>query len=319
MGKECHPIFVNESGRHWLTALNAYRHLEATHKGTARVWTNSDRLFAWFLRHLPFVREDFAQVRADDYPVRLWTVAVFLFGALPVMRRRGVGRISIGDEFDTSRRAFHQGIAHYEGLYDQSRYFDVALTGYFGKKGWGVTQFSLVRWLSELLVQKTLAERYPDLLRHQVSCHATHLEKDRVLPCGRCEKCRRIVSMLTVLGRDPASCGYTAPQVAACLKRVAEAGIHQEDAGAQQIAYMLNKLGLLYARRDGLPPPKHRPEILKLRFDPDKSPLNSVPHDLQDPALRIFLSHAEGAVERHDRRWIDFDPLNQRTREDNDD
>ncbi|UCG07048.1 MAG: creatininase family protein, partial [Desulfobacterales bacterium] len=28
-GREVHPIFVNESGRHWFTALNAYRHFKA--------------------------------------------------------------------------------------------------------------------------------------------------------------------------------------------------------------------------------------------------------------------------------------------------
>jgi hypothetical protein len=28
MGRDVHPIFVNESGRHWFTALNAYRHFK---------------------------------------------------------------------------------------------------------------------------------------------------------------------------------------------------------------------------------------------------------------------------------------------------
>jgi len=119
-----HPIFINESGKHWLTARNAYRSQLAQHPGTARVWTNSDRLFSWFLRHLPFIRPDFLNVRSDEYPIRLWTVAVFLFGAMPLLRKRGIGRLVIGDEFDTTRRARHQGIPHYDGLYDQSRYFD---------------------------------------------------------------------------------------------------------------------------------------------------------------------------------------------------
>jgi len=30
VGGEVHPIFVNESGRHWFTALNAYRHFQKT-------------------------------------------------------------------------------------------------------------------------------------------------------------------------------------------------------------------------------------------------------------------------------------------------
>lgn len=54
LGYQTHPIFINESGRHWFTALNAYRYFCASYPHTARVWTNSDRIFAWMLRHLPF-------------------------------------------------------------------------------------------------------------------------------------------------------------------------------------------------------------------------------------------------------------------------
>jgi hypothetical protein len=84
-------------------------------------------------------------------------VAVFLFGVLPLLRRRGVARVAIGDEYDTTRRERFEGIPHYDGLYDQSRFFDEALTRFFERKGWGVQQFSLLRPLSELLVERTLA------------------------------------------------------------------------------------------------------------------------------------------------------------------
>jgi len=121
IGGEVHPIFVNESGRHWFTALNAYRYFAQNVPHTSRVWTNSDRVFSWMLRHLPFVRPDFAALRSDEYPIRLWTVAVFLFGALPILQKRGITRLIIGDEFDTTRRTSFKGITHYDGLYDQSR------------------------------------------------------------------------------------------------------------------------------------------------------------------------------------------------------
>ncbi|MGD1969066.1 MAG: creatininase family protein, partial [Desulfobacterales bacterium] len=104
IGREVHPIFVNESGRHWFTALNAYRYFRDNIPNTARVWVNSDRLFSWMLKHMPFIRQDFASVRSDEYPIRLWTVAVFLFGVLPLLRKRGIGRLLIGDEYDTSVR-----------------------------------------------------------------------------------------------------------------------------------------------------------------------------------------------------------------------
>ena len=213
LGYETHPMFVNESGRHWFTALNAYRNFKHNYPETARVWTNSDRLFSWMLRHLPFVKQNFAQMRSDEYPICLWTVAVFLFGVLPLLRKREIGRLIIGDEFDTTVRLSYKGITHYSGLYDQSRYFDNALTRYFFRKGWNVTQFSILRPLSEMLIEKVLAERYPEYQKHQLSCHAAHTRDERVYPCGKCEKCRRIVGMLTALDINPSHCGYTAEQI----------------------------------------------------------------------------------------------------------
>ena len=94
-------------------------------------------------------------------------MAVFLFGVLPVLHKRGIGRLIIGDEFDTSRRVTTQGIRHYDGLYDQSIWFDSALSRYFMRKGWSVSQFSMLRPLSELLIEKILVKRYAHIQEHQ--------------------------------------------------------------------------------------------------------------------------------------------------------
>ena len=310
LGSEVHPVFGNESGRHWFTALNAHRYFKDNIHNTTRVWMNSDRVFAWMLRHLPFVRADFADVRSDDYPIRLWTVAVFLFGALPLLRKRGIGRLLIGDEYDTTHRTNSSGITHYDGLYDQSRYFDHALTRYFLRKNWSVQQFSVLRPLSELLIQKILVERYPELQAQQVSCHAAHQEGDRIKPCGKCEKCRRIVSMLTALGADPSACGYSATQVANCLDDFPKKGIHQEKVGAQHLEWLLTSKKLVKTRKSSQSL-KPRPEVLLLRFDREHSPLNNIPASLRKPLYRIYLEHAERAVIRSGRLWLKLDPFSE--------
>jgi creatinine amidohydrolase/Fe(II)-dependent formamide hydrolase-like protein len=303
IGREVHPIFVNESGRHWFTALNAYRSFKDNIPNTARVWVNSDRLFAWMLQRMPFIRNDFNHIRSDAYPIRLWTVAVFLFGALPLLRKRGIGRLLIGDEFDTSVRRTTQGIPHYDGLFDQSIYFDQALSRYFMRKGWNISQFSILRPLSELLIEKILVERYPDLLRQQTSCHATHKEGERVYPCGHCEKCRRIVAMLKGIGADPAQCGYSPSQIQNCLEKLPRKGVSQEPAGVKQLFFMLAQKGLIDAQELPSKAVSEQPEILKLRFDSKSSPINSIPTDLRKPLFRIFLKHAGGAVLRSGRSW----------------
>jgi len=307
--KEVHPIFINESGRHWFTAVNAFRYFQKNIPNTARVWTNSDRVFSWMLRHMPFIRSDFADVRSDEYPIRLWTVAVFLFGALPLMRKRGIGRLLIGDEFDTTERTTFKGITHYNGLYDQSRYFDNALSRYYLRKGWQISQFSILRQLSEMLIEKVLVGQYPKLQEQQMSCHATHKEGERVKPCGKCEKCRRIVGMLLAVGADPKNCGYTEKQIQACLLDLADKGVHQESAGAQQLLYLLSKNGILELDSSNKKAIKEHPEILQLRFEPERAPINGIPLDLRKPLYNILLKHSNGSVRRTGRRWIGFDLL----------
>jgi creatinine amidohydrolase/Fe(II)-dependent formamide hydrolase-like protein len=307
LGREVHPIFVNESGRHWFTALNAHRYFSGHFPETARVWTNADRLFNWVLRHLPFVRQDFQRIRADDYAIRLWTVAVFLFGALPLLRARKIGRMIIGDEFDTTRRLSRGGITHYDGLFDQSRFFDNALSRYYRKKGWSIEQFSLIRSLSELLIEKILVQRYPDLQRHQVSCHAAHMASGKVHPCGRCEKCRRIVGMLMAFGADPSRCGYSRADVQRCLEELVRKGAHQETAVTEHALSLLGERGVVPGVPASTAPGRRRPEVMKMRIDPERSPIEDVPPDLRGPLFRIFLEHAEGGVRREGRGWVDVD------------
>lgn len=309
LGFEVHSIFGNESGRHWFTAVNAFRHFRRTSPHTGRVWMNSDRLFSWMLRHLPFVRPDFARVRSDEYPIRLWTVAVFLFGLLPLLRRRGIPWLLVGDEYDTTWPGEYKGITHYSGLYDQSRNFDDAMSDYYRRKGWGVAQFSILRPMAELLIMRTLARRYPELQAEQVSCHASHEDGGRMRPCGKCEKCRRIVAMLTAVGGDPARCGYTPEQVAAAIAELPRRTLHQESAGSRHLMWMLARQGVV--NRDDFADgaiQKH-PEILKLRFHPERSPVDGIPAELRVPLYGLLLGEAGGAVRYNGQEWVPFDPV----------
>lgn len=309
MGYDTHPIFVNESGRHWFTALNAYNYFKQHIPNTGRVWTNSDRVFSWMLRRMPFIRQDFSRVRSDEYPVRLWTVAVFIFGVLPLVRKRKIARVLIGDEFDTTQRLSHKGITHYNGLYDQSRYFDNALSRYYLRKGWSISQFSILRSLSELLIEKILVQRYPHLQEHQLSCHAAHKEGDRIHPCGQCEKCRRIVGMLKALDADPTLCGYTPQQIQKALQNISGKGVHQEAAGVHHLMYLLEQKKLIRLTAAEKRKLKSKTEIMKLRFDPERSPIDAIPVELRTFLYRIFSEYADGAVQRSGRQWKEYEPL----------
>jgi hypothetical protein len=238
------------------------------------------------LRRIRFIRPDFQRLRADDYPLRLWTVAVFLFGALPLLRKRGLGHLVVGNEFDTSRYFADAPLPHYDGLFDQSLWFDQALRAYFRENGWGIRVCSILRNLSETLVETVLSRRYPELFAAQVSCHAALIRGERVYPCGRCEKCRRIIAILTAIGGDPGIIGYTPDMCARGLRTLREQGLHSQLPGEfSQVLALLDKN----------PEPQ---EIEDLRIDDETSPLSEIPVLLRKPLMTLLSSYTRGTLRR---------------------
>ena len=94
-------------------------------------------------------------------------------------------------------------------------------------------------------------------------------EGERVRPCGRCEKCRRVVGMLRALAADPANCGYSQEQIDHCLHALATAPVHQEEAGARQLAWMLVARGLIPDEPGPRFPAREHPEVLESRVSFD--------------------------------------------------
>lgn len=304
---EPYPIFINEAGRHWFTAVNSHRYFKKIEPNTEKPWCNSDRVFNWMVKKLPFIKENQGSIKSDMYPIRLWTVAVFLFGVLPIVRKKAIGNVLIGDEYDTTVVGNLSGIKHYNGLFDQSKYFDNILTKYYQKKGWQIRQFSILRSLGELLIMKILIKRYPELQEQQVSCHSAHDVDGRMHPCGNCEKCRRIVGMLEALGENPERCGYTEIQIKNGLEALAKKSIKQLDTDASHLYHILLKKNLLEKNEFTKKFAKERPEIEKLRFDKERSNLEDLPKHIRKPLFSIYQQYANGAVQRQNNQWKDVE------------
>lgn len=303
---EVYPVFINEAGRHWFTAVNSFRHFKEIEPNTKKPWCNSDRVFNWMLKQLPFIRADYASIRADIYPIRLWTVAVFLFGVLPIARKESIRNIIIGDEYDTTVTGNKAGIKHYNGLYDQCKYFDNALTRYYRSKGWQMNQYSILRSLSELLIMKILVKRYPELQKHQVSCHAAHEVDGRMYPCGKCEKCRRIIGMLRALDENPEGCGYSPAQISAGMQALEKQSVKQIGSDASHLYYLLLNKNLITQNEHTRKLAREHTEIVKLRFDQERSNLEDMPKYIRKPLFDILAKYADGSVQRNNHRWVDF-------------
>lgn len=305
-----HPIFINESGRHWFTAINSFKKFSETEPNTAKPWCNSDRLFNFMVRHMPFIKPNFQNIRADIYPIRLWTVAVFVFGVLPIALKRKTKNILVGNEYDSTNRTVYNGITHYNATYDQSHYFDNALTRYYHQKGWNLNQYSILRPLSEMLILKTLVKRYPDLQKEQVSCHASHEKDGRILPCGKCEKCRRIIGMLKTLNEDPKRCGYTDEQIAKGLQALEQKSVKQLGSDAAHLYHLLVSKKLItetdFTRKNA----RSNESILSLRFDQLRSRIADLPKYIRKPLFNMLKEHANGTTILENRKWQSFNDFN---------
>jgi creatinine amidohydrolase/Fe(II)-dependent formamide hydrolase-like protein len=55
---------------------------------------------------------------------------------------------------------------------------------------------------------------------------------------------------------------------------------------------------------------KEQPQIMKLRFDRERSLIKDIPVDLRNGVYKIFLEYAEGSVQLINKKWIEFDLLN---------
>jgi hypothetical protein len=161
--------------------------------------------------------------------------------------------------------------------------------------------------MSELLIMKTLLERYPELQKQQISCHAAHEKEGRMMPCGKCEKCRRIIGMMVALDADPRRCGYTEKQIENGLQQLSEQPIKQLGSDAGHLYYLLLRKGVLTASEHTKKLGRAHPEILKLRFDRARSRIEDVPAPTREPLFRILGSGAAGCVKRDVGGWTPMD------------
>src|SRR5664279_1171578 len=145
--------------------------------------------------------------------------------------------------------------------------------------------------MAEIMIQKVLVKRYPELQAEQVSCHATHIKNHRIYPCGNCEKCRRIIAILTAMDEDPGRCGYTKVQVRNCLASIEKQKINQIGEDANQLFFLLAKQGLISNTKAET---YENSNTMKLRFDSLASPLETIPADIRKSILSILLKYTQG-------------------------
>lgn len=297
VGAEVHSVFVNESGGHWRTALPAYRQFKNNDLNTYRVWTNVDRFYTFMLDHMSIIRKDHRKVWADTYPVRLCIFPVYVFCVLPIFVDRKVGNVLIGSEFDDPRMtSFFAGIKHFFGVFDQTQEFDIKMNEWFSKRIFGMYQWSAVRSISGLIVERILTSRYPDLAAVQRSCHSCRFEGGDILPCGKCSKCQGVLLFLLANGVDPSIMGYSNDDVSKLPSRINEGNLRLDE-DEKNYALFLAKLVSKLIDPDSV-------HIDTIHFDKNTSDLNLIPAQFREGIINILLKYTKDSTILKDKKWV---------------
>lgn len=298
IGAEVHPFYVNESGGHWRAAIPSYKYHKENDPNTQRIWSNVDRFYNFMLDHLHFIRPDHRKVRADTYPIRLCIFPFYVFALLPLFVKKGIGNLLIGSEFDDFRSPpVHQGIPHYFGIYDQHQDFDIKMNKWYSKRISGHSQWSAVRNISGLIVERILVSRYPHLAQNQRSCHSCHINNNEIFPCGSCSKCLGVILFLLANGADPKMMNYSENDTEAFLTRCDFSSLRVDQDEKNHSFFLIKK-------RQEIPEGSYVDHIEKIHMDNNSADIRLIPKQFRKRLLAILESFTSGYCKLENGDWI---------------
>ena len=303
IGCKTYPFYVAESGGHWRTAIPAYRYHKKIDNRTQRVWTNIDRFYVFMLDNLKIIRPEHRKIWADTYPIRLCIFPFYVFLLLPIFVDKKIGNLLIGSEFDDLRSTpEYLGIRHYFGIYDQHQDYDSLMNNWYVKRIPGLVQWSAVRNISGLIVERILVNRYPDLVRYQRSCHSCHFEKDKIVPCGKCSKCMGVLLFLLANNADPKIMNFKDEDINSFSKRISPSNLRLDEDEKNQSFYLIGK-------KNNIPHVKSVDHVEKIHINEKTCDPKFIPEHLRDELFKIIKEYATGFCVLKNDIWKNIDEL----------
>jgi 7-cyano-7-deazaguanine synthase in queuosine biosynthesis len=311
VGAEVYPVFLNESGGHWKTAITAYREFQRQDPNTKKVWHNLDQLFLFLVRNMSILDQDSIEHRSRTKghigvadPINLFSFAYYQFLMLPLAEKHKIGHLCFGNEYDDPTEILEghnkiNGIEYYPNVYDQSPEYMSHLNPLLSKEGLDFGVWSPVGPITGFQVEQILGTRYPSLLPLQRSCHHTHMEGEVSMPCGTCQKCKRIISFAVAQGIDYHRLGYSDSQVAALPGMLAS--LHLDHDEQEHLFFKLRQKG--YDVQG-----KRHDHVEMMHFDGYGTHVNDIPGVFREQLYGILLNETSGAVfmDQH-HQWRPFD------------
>ena len=297
IGCKTYPLYVNESGGHWRTAIPAYRYHKLIDDKTQRVWTNIDRFYVFMLDNLKFIRPDHRKVWADTYPIRLSIFPFYVFILLPIFADKKIGNLLLGSEFDDLRTSpEYLGISHYYGIYDQHQDYDILMNKWSSSRIPGLVQWSAVRNISGLIVERILVKRYPRLAKYQRSCHSCHFENNEIVPCGICSKCMGVLLFLLANKLDPKIMNFKNQHIDNFFENVKPSNLRLDEDEKNQSFYLMGNKEKI----SNIKPIDH---VEKIHINKKTCNPTFIPEHLRLKIMNILNNYTTGKCELKNDKW----------------
>jgi hypothetical protein len=307
LGSTVYPLYVNESGGHWRTALTAYKYHKKSDPNTQRVWTNVDRFYSFMLDHLQFIRPDHRKIWHDAYPIRLCIFPFYVFSLLPIFVEERIGNLLLGSEFDDLRYEIqYNGIQHYFGVYDQHQDYDVRMNQWYDRRIPGLYQWSALRNISGLVDQNILVRRYPALAKLQRSCHSCHIKNGVVYPCGTCSKCLGILLYLLANDLNPTIMKYRRKDIEYFYTNVGASSLKLDKDEKDQSFFLLKRKG-------SVPKVQCVGHVEKIHVHASTCDPNLYPKQFRNGLLEILEEYTTGYCALQNEEWVPTSKWKKRT------
>ena len=307
LGSTVYPLYVNESGGHWRTALTAYKYHKKIEPHTQRMWTNVDRFYSFMLDHLRFIRPDHRKIWHDTYPIRLCIFPFYVFSLLPIFVDERIGNLLLGSEFDDLRYEIrYKGIQHYFGIYDQHQDYDIRMNQWYERRIPGLYQWSALRNISGLVDQNILVRRYPALAKLQRSCHSCHIKNGVVYPCGTCSKCLGILLYLLANDLDPALMKYQRKDIDYFYSNVGASSLKLDKDEKDQSFFLLKQKG-------SVPKVQCVDHVQKIHIHESTCDPHLYPKQFRNSLLKIIEDYTTGYCALQNGEWVPTNKWQERT------
>ena len=171
------------------------------------------------------------------------------------------------------------------------------MNNWYEKRIPGLVQWSAVRNISGLVVERMLVKRYPELARLQRSCHSCHFEKDEIIPCGICSKCKGVLLFLLANKADPQIMKFKNEHIDDFKEKVSPSDLRLDEDEKNHSIYLIgNKENIM-----NLQPVDH---VEKIHIDKNNCDPSLIPEHLRFKIMDIINKYTKGKCMLKNRTWV---------------